>query len=132
MIDDKPTQVLLDRLSRKSPNAKNASGIRDQGSMIGDMFVVAKIIVVTFLYFFDPDKAHRSSTIDNFFESFINVYPSRILLMPKGINYLLKLHVNNLCKKTPPLADVNGDRHSTTVVNEWFLYLLEFFFRHRT
>jgi hypothetical protein len=58
-IDDKPTQVFPDRLSQKSPDVENVSGIG-----IEDMFVIEKMIVLTFLDFPDPDKAHRSSTID--------------------------------------------------------------------
>jgi hypothetical protein len=86
------------------------------------------MIVLTFLDFPDPDKAHRSSAIGDFFTSFVNVYPSRpFLSMPKGIDYLLKLCANNLRKPTPPSVDVDGDRRSTTVVTVWFLYLLEFF-----
>jgi hypothetical protein len=81
-----------------------------QGSVIEDMFVAEKMIVLTFLDFPDLDKAHRSSAIGDFFTSFVNVYPSRILSMPKGINYLLKLRANNLCKPTPPSADADGDR----------------------
>jgi hypothetical protein len=50
------------------------------------------MIVLTFLDFPDPDKAHRSSTIGDFFMAFVNVYPSRILSMSMGIDYLLKLH----------------------------------------
>jgi hypothetical protein len=85
------------------------------------------MIVLTFLDFPDPDKAHRSSAISDFFTSFVNVYPSRILSMPKGIDYLLKLRVNNLRKPNPPSVDADGDRHSVTVVTVWSLYLLEFF-----
>jgi hypothetical protein len=46
-------------------------------------------------YFFkDPDlnKAHRSSAIGDFLAAFLNVYPSRILSTPMGIDYLSKLH----------------------------------------
>jgi hypothetical protein len=68
-----------------------------------------KTIVLTFLDFPNPDKVHWSSTIDNFFMSFVNFYPFHILLVSKGIDYLLKLHANNLCKPTPPSADVDGD-----------------------
>jgi hypothetical protein len=46
------------------------------GSVIGDMFVAEKMIVLTFLDFPNPDKSHRSSAIDDFFISFVNVYPS--------------------------------------------------------
>jgi hypothetical protein len=98
-----------------------------RGSVIRDMFVANKIIVLTFLYFPDPDKAHRSLTIGDFFTSFVNVYPFCILSMLKGINYLLKLHVNNLRKPTPPFVDADGDRHLTTIVTVCSLYLLDFF-----
>jgi hypothetical protein len=91
------------------------------------MFVAEKIIVVTFLDFFDPDKAHWSLNIGNFFASFINVYPSCILPMPKGINYLLKLCVNKLRRPSPPSTDGNGDQLSMIIVTVWFLYLLEYF-----
>jgi hypothetical protein len=80
-----------------------------RGSTIGDMFVTDKMIVLTFLEFPDPDKAHRSLTINVFFVSFVNVYPSRIFPMLKGIEYLLKLHANNLCKPTPPFSEANGE-----------------------
>jgi hypothetical protein len=89
--------VLSDRLSRKSLDAENASGIDDRR-----YFIAVKMIVVTFLDFPDPDKAHRASTIDDFFTSFVNVYPSHIFPMPKGIDYLLKLYANNLRKPKPP------------------------------
>jgi hypothetical protein len=71
---------------------------------------------LTFLYFPNPNKVHRSSTIDVFFMYFVNVYPSRILPMPRGIDYLLKLRANNLRKPTPPSANANGDRFSVTIV----------------
>jgi hypothetical protein len=98
-----------------------------RGSTIRDNFIVVKMIVVIFLDFPDPDKAHRASTIDDFFTSFVNVCLSRILPMSKGIDYLSNLYANNLCKPKPPSVDADEDRRSTTVVFVWFLYLLEFF-----
>jgi hypothetical protein len=92
-----------------------------RGSMIGGMFVADKMIVLTFLNFLDPDKVHRSSTINYFFMSFVNVYHSHIFPVPKGIDYLLKLHVNNLRKPTPPSTDADGNRHLATVVTMWSL-----------
>jgi hypothetical protein len=79
---------------------------------IGDMLVADKMIVLTFLDFPNPNKAHRSSTIDDFFMSFVNVLSFPYFFGAKGIDYLLKLHANNLRKPTPPSADVDGDRHS--------------------
>jgi hypothetical protein len=66
------------------------------------------MIVLTFLDFPDPDQAHRSSAIDDFFTAFVNVYPSHIFVMSMGIGYLLKLHENKSCKPTPPSIDVDG------------------------
>jgi len=34
------------------------------------------MIVLTFMDFLDPNKVNRSSTIGDFFTSFVNVYPS--------------------------------------------------------
>jgi hypothetical protein len=98
------------------------------GSTISDNFIAVKTIVVTFLYFFDPDKVHWALAIDNFFTSFVNVCLSHIFLMPKGIDYLSTLYVNKLCKPKPPSAAADEDQRLATVVFVWFLYLLEFSF----
>jgi hypothetical protein len=66
------------------------------------------MIVLTFLDFPNLDKVHRSSTIDNLFMAFVNVYPSCILSMLMGINYLLKNCANNSRKPTPPSVNANG------------------------
>jgi hypothetical protein len=61
VIDDKPTQVLwIDSLEKVLMPKTH------RGSAIGDMFVVDKMIVLTFLDFPDPDKAHRSLAIGDF------------------------------------------------------------------
>jgi hypothetical protein len=112
--------VLLDQLSRKSPDAKNASGI-------DDIPIAVKMIVVTFLDFPDPDKAHRALAINDFFTSFANVYPSRIFPIPKGIDHLLNFCANNLHKPKLASIDADEDRRLKTVVFVWFLFLLEFF-----
>jgi hypothetical protein len=80
-IDDKPTNVISYQLSQKSNDAKNASGI-------GDIFVIDKFIVLTFLDFPNPEKAHQPSIIIDLFTSFVNVYSSHVFPMPKGIGYL--------------------------------------------
>jgi hypothetical protein len=101
--------VFSDRLSRKNPNAKSASGI-------DNIPIVVKMIVVTFLDFPDPNKAHRDLAINDLFTSFASVYPSRILSMPKGINHLLNLCANNLRKPKPASIDEDEDSLSTIVV----------------
>jgi hypothetical protein len=72
------------------------------------------MIGLTFLDFLDPDEMHQSSAISDFFTDYVNVYPSRILSMPKGIIYLLKLRVNNLRQPNPPFSEADGDMHSVT------------------
>jgi hypothetical protein len=67
-----------------------------------------KTILSTFLYFLDPDEVHRSLCINDFFTSFVNVYPSHILSMSKGISYLLKFHGGYSRKPTPSYVDVDG------------------------
>jgi hypothetical protein len=90
------------------------------GLTIGDMLVVDKMIFLTFLDFPDPDKAHRSFSIYDFFTPFVNVYPSHLFMMLKGIGYLLKLCANNLHKPTPPSA--NADQGS--MINDCCNYVV--------
>jgi hypothetical protein len=85
------------------------------------------MIFVTFLGFPDTDKAHWASTIGDFFTSFVNVRLSRILSIPKEIDYISNLYANNLRKPKHHFVDSHEDRRSTTIVFVWFVYLLEFF-----
>jgi hypothetical protein len=84
-IDDKLTQVFPNRLSQKSPDAESVSTIDDQ------LYVYhrQKMIVLTLLYFPDPDKVHRASTINDFFMAFVKFYSSHTLPTSMGIDYLL-------------------------------------------
>jgi hypothetical protein len=130
-IKDRRSVINLPRCSRIDSLENILMLKTHRWSTIGDMFVTDKMIVLTFLEFPDPDKAHRSLTINDFFVSFVNVYPSRIFWMLKGIEYLLKLHANNLCKPTQPFSEANGEWHSMIFVTVWSLYFLKFF-RRRT
>jgi hypothetical protein len=85
------------------------------------------MIVVNFLDFPDPNKAHWALAISDFFASFVNVCISHISPMPKGIGYLSNLYENKLWKPKPPSVDAEEDRCSMTAIFVWFLYLLEFF-----
>jgi hypothetical protein len=100
-----------------------------QGTTIRDMFVAEKMIVLTFLYFPNLDKVHQLLVINDFFTSFVNVYPYLIFPVPKRIDYLLKLCANNLRKLTPPSANIDGDKLLAIVVTVWSFHFLEFF-RH--
>jgi hypothetical protein len=126
-IKDQRTTINLPKCSPIDSLEKFPIPKMHRGLMIEDMFFADRMIVSTFLYFPDPNKVHRSSAIGDFFTSFVNVYPSRILPMPKGIDYFLKIRANKLCKPTSLSAYVKGDWLFMTVVTVWSLYLLEFF-----
>jgi hypothetical protein len=126
-VKDRRSVINLPKCSRIGSLEKVSMSKMHRGSVIGDKFIAVKMIVVIFLDFPDPDKAHRASAIDDIFTSFVNACLSRISRMPKGIGYLSNLYVNNLCKPKPPSTDVDEDQRSVIVFFLWFLYSLEFF-----
>jgi hypothetical protein len=69
----------------------------------------------------DNFKVRRALVIHDLFMSFVKVCPPCILLMSKGIDYLLNLYVNNLHNPKPPSVDTDEDRRSMTAVFMWFL-----------
>jgi hypothetical protein len=46
------------------------------------MFIIEKSIVLTLVDFPDPEQAHQSLVIENFFTTFDSVYSSCTLLIP--------------------------------------------------